>query len=170
MSKVSQTVLRTATTILIASSVVSGPAIATPGSGFAPSPVVNGHFGELNINTAENKTDKWGLHLKTLDDTDVGTDKLTVQPGGSSGWHTHPSPVFITVTQGSITWSDGSNPLCTAHTYTVGQSFIEGAYVPHNARNASNSEVAIFFATTVKPAWFVGPAFRLDRPKPNNCP
>ncbi|WP_309611764.1 cupin domain-containing protein [Sphingomonas sp.] len=170
MSNICLLVLRMSATALVATSVVSVSALATPGSGFAPSGVVSGHFGVLNINTADDKTGKWGLHLKTLDETDIATDKLTVQPGGSSGWHAHPSPVFITVTQGSITWSDGSNPLCTAHTYGVGQSFIEGAYVPHNARNASSSAVAVFFATTVKPAGFVGPPFRLDRPKPNNCP
>ena len=54
------------------------PALATPGSGFTPAPIVNGHFGTLNVNTSKDKTGKWGLHLKTLDDTDIGADRLTV--------------------------------------------------------------------------------------------
>ena len=170
MSNIRFLVLRMAATALVATSISSVPAVATPGSGFAPSGVVSGHFGVLNINTAEDKTGKWGLHLKTLDNTDIATDKLTVQPGGSSGWHAHPSPVFVTVTQGSIVWSDGANPLCTAHNYAAGQSFVESAYNAHNVRNASSSTVAVFFATTIKPVGFVGPPFRLDRPKPNNCP
>lgn len=170
MSSIHHLVLRAAATALVATTFNSGAALATPGSGFAPSPIVTGHFGELSINTAEDKTDKWGLHLKTLDDTDIAADRLTIQPGGSSGWHAHPSPVFITVTQGSIVWSDGANPLCTAHNYAAGQSFIESAYNSHNVGNPSSSTVAIFVATTIKPAGFVGPAFRLDRPKPNNCP
>ena len=151
---------------LIASTVLATPALATPGQGFMPAPIVNGHFGTLNVNTAGDKTDKWGMHLKTLDDTDIGADRLTVQPGGFSGWHAHPAPVFVTVTQGTIEWFDAS--LCAAHTYTVGQSFIEPAYSPHNVRNAGG-QVAEFVAIVIKPVGFVGPAFRLDRPTPSSC-
>ncbi|HEU5286309.1 MAG TPA: cupin domain-containing protein, partial [Sphingomicrobium sp.] len=115
------------------------------------------------------KTGKWGLILKTLDDTDMGSDRLTIQPGGFSGWHAHPGPVFVTVTQGSVIWYDGSNPLCTPHTFATGESFIEGAYRVHNVQNASNSTVAEFVAITIKPVGFVGPAFRLDRAEPTNC-
>lgn len=154
---------------LISSATLTTPVMATPGSGFAPSPIVSGNFGKLGVNTASDKTDKWGLILKTLDDTDIGADRLGIQPGGVSGWHAHPAPVFVTVTQGSITWYDGSDPLCTAHTYSAGQSFIEGAYRPHNVKNASNSASAEYVAVVIKPAGFPGPAFRLDRDKPNNC-
>ena len=154
---------------LIASSIFVVPALATPSSGFAPSLIVSGNFGTLNMNTAGDKTGKWGLHLKTLDNTDIAADRLTVQGGGFSGWHAHPGPVFVTVTQGSITWFNGSNPLCPSRTFTVGQSFIEEAYVIHNARNASASAVAEFVAITIKPVGFVGPPFRLNRDQPTNC-
>lgn len=154
---------------LVASSSLVGPALATPGNGFAPNPIVGGHFGTINLNTASEKTEKWGLILKTLDDTDISADRLTVQPSGYSGWHAHPGPVFVTVTQGSIIWFDGSNPLCTSHTYSAGQSFIEKPYRIHNVQNASSSATAEFIAVAIKPEGFVGPAFRLDRPEPNNC-
>ncbi|MCH8614661.1 cupin domain-containing protein [Sphingomonas sp. SM33] len=159
--------LRFTTVIAVAAStLLATPAIATPGSGFAPSPIVSGNFGTLNVNTADDKTGKWGLHLKTLDSTDIGADRLTVQAGGFSGWHAHPAPVFVTVVQGTIVWYDGSNPLCTGNTYSAGQSFVEGAYVPHNVWSADGAQ---FIAVVIKPAGFPGPAFRLDRPKPNNC-
>jgi quercetin dioxygenase-like cupin family protein len=161
--------LAAASATLITLAISSGPAMATPGSGFAPSPIVNGSFGNLHVNTSSDKTDKWGLILKTLDETDIGADRLTVQPSGFSGWHAHPAPVFVTVTQGTIIWYDGSDPLCTAHTYNAGQSFIEGAYKPHNVKNASTSAGAEFIAVVIKPSGFVGPAFRLNRDKPNNC-
>jgi len=154
---------------LVASPITTGTALATPGSGFAPGGIVNGHFGTIQVNTADNKTGDWGLILKTLDDTDMGVDRLSVQPGGYSGWHAHPGPVFVTVTQGSIIWYDGSDGLCTPHTYSQGESFIERPYRVHNAKNASNSEPAEFIAMTIKPVGFVGPAFRLDRAEPNNC-
>lgn len=155
--------------MLLASAFLASPAPATQGSGFAPSPIVNGHFGTLDVNTANEKTGHWGLLLKSKDDTDVGADRLSIQPGGVSGWHAHPAPVFVTVTQGSVVWYDGSNPLCTAHTYNTGESFIEGPYRIHDVRNASASASAEFIAVVIKPAGFEGPAFRLDRPEPNNC-
>jgi quercetin dioxygenase-like cupin family protein len=142
------------------------PAGATPGSGFAPSPIVNGHFGTLDAKTESDKTGHWVMILKTKDDTDVGSDRLTVQPGGFSGWHSHPAPVFVTVTQGSIVWYDGSNPTCPGHTYHVGDSFDEQAYRVHNVRNASNSAPAEFIAIRINPT---GVGFRLDETKPTNC-
>jgi quercetin dioxygenase-like cupin family protein len=154
---------------LIASSVVVAPLDATPGNGFAPNPIGSGNVGTLNINTAQDKTGKWGLHLKTLSSTDISADRLVVQESGFSGWHAHPGPVLVVVTQGSITWYDGSNPLCTGQTYTVGQAFIEEPFVVHNVVNVSASADAEFLAFTIKPQGVVGPAFRLDRPKPTNC-
>jgi quercetin dioxygenase-like cupin family protein len=158
-----------ASAALIATATFVSPAFATPPSGFTPSGIVGGQFGTLNVNTAGDKTGKWGMILKTLDDTDIGADRLTLAPSGYSGWHAHPAPVFITVTQGSIIWYDGSNPLCTPHTYAAGQSFIEPAYVIHNALNASNSATAEFIAIHINPTGTSGPAFVLDRPEPHNC-
>ena len=152
--------------VLLTTAVCVEPASATPGSGFAPSPIVNGHFGTLDVKTENDKTGHWGMILKTKDETDIGADRLTVQAGGSSGWHSHPSAVYVTVLQGTIVWTDGSDPLCRAHTYSAGQSFIEGAYRIHNVESAGGAE---FVAVVIKPAGFEGPKFRLDEGKPNNC-
>ena len=154
---------------ILASSLTAGSAMATPGSGFGPSPIVNGHFGQLDVKTEGDKVGKWGMILKTKDDTDVGADRLTVQPGGYSGWHSHPSAVYVTVTQGSIIWTNGADPLCPKHTYSAGQSFIEQAGASHNVRNASKTVGAEFIAIHINPTGTSGPAFRLDRARPNNC-
>ncbi len=119
-----------ASAMLIASSIVTAPASATPGSGFAPSPIVNGTFGTLSVNTSSDKTDKWGMILKTLSSTDIGADRLTVQSGGYSGWHAHPAPVFVTVTQGSIIWYNGSDPLCTGTPHSAG-GFLHRGCIRH---------------------------------------
>ncbi len=62
---------------LIASPMFVSPALATPGHGFAPSPVVNGTFGTLNINEGGHN-DHWSLMLKTNSSTDMGVDRLTM--------------------------------------------------------------------------------------------
>ena len=69
------------------------PALATPGSGFTPAPIVNGHFNTLNVNSSKDSA-------------------------------------------------------------------------IHNVTSAGGAE---FVAIVIKPEGFVGPAFRLDRAKANNC-
>lgn len=153
----------------IVASVCAAPALATPGSGITITPIVNGHFGTLQINTEGDKTDKWGMVLKTLDDSDIGSSRVVVEPQGSGGWHSHPAPNFLTVIRGTIEWVDSS--LCTVRVLHAGDSLIELAYRAHNARNPApiGGEVAEIIDVRIKPTSVVGPAFRIDEPVPNNC-
>ena len=149
--------------------VCAAPALATPGSGITITPIVNGHFGTLQINTEGDKTDKWGMVLKTLDDSDIGSSRVVVEPQGSGGWHSHPAPNFLTVVRGTIEWVDSS--LCTVRILHAGDSLVEPAYRAHNARNPAptGGEVAEIIDVRIKPTSVVGPAFRIDEPVPNNC-
>ena len=153
------------TAALVLPFLIATPATATPPSGISVETVVNGHFGELNVSPSE-KSGKWDMLLKTHVDTDIGTDAITLQGGGSTGWHSHPATVFVTVLSGSITWYDGSNPVCPGHHYSTGQSFIENANVIHNAVNASQSVEARFAAVRMNPT---GVPFVNDEAKPTNC-
>ena len=139
---------------------------ATPNSGVVPAVIVNGQFGKLDVKTESDKTDHWGLMVKSKDDTDVGSDRIGLQPGGVVGWHAHPAPVFVTVTKGSIVWFNGTDPVCPSQTFGVGQSLIEGAYIIHSVRNASSSDPAEYVAIRMNPT---GVPFRIDEPKPTNC-
>lgn len=141
----------------------AAPALATPGSGFTPSGISNGHYNALDVKA--DKTEKWDLLIKSKDDTDVAVDRLTVIPGGQSGWHSHPAPIFVTVTSGEVVWVDGGDPLCTAKTYHAGESFIEQAYRVHLVRNTSGS-TAEFIAVRLAPT---GVPVRLNADEPNNC-
>lgn len=162
--------MRAAAAFGLTASVVSfTPAVATAPSGLTVTPVVYGSFGTVQLNTADNKTDKWGMNLKTLDDTDVGVDLVSLDPGGTTGWHAHPSPVFVTVTQGSVVFSDGADPACPSHTYTAGQTFIEKAYAIHDLVNAGGS-TAQLYGVHLNPTSSSGPGFLIDEDKPTNCP
>jgi quercetin dioxygenase-like cupin family protein len=150
---------------LIASSVIGAPVLATPPSGISVETVVNGSFGQLNVSPSE-KSGKWDMLLRTKTDTDVGADDIVLQGGGSTGWHSHPATVFVTVLSGSIVWYDGGDPVCPGHSYTAGQSFIESANVVHNAVNGSPSAQAEFMAVRMNPT---GVPFVNDENKPTNC-
>jgi quercetin dioxygenase-like cupin family protein len=153
----------------LASAAILTPALATAPQGLSVNGIVSGSFGKLSLNTAGNKTGKWGMILKTLDDTDVGADEINLAAGGYTGWHSHPSAVFVTVTAGSIVWFDGSDPACPGHTYTVGQSFIEDVARIHNAFNASESTPAQFKAIHINPTGTSGPNFVINEDEPTNC-
>jgi len=159
-------IMRASAAALLASAIAT-PAFATPGSGISVVNLVNGHFGTLDIKTENNKVGHWGMILKTKDATDVGSDSLTLAGGGSTGWHSHPAAVMVTVVDGSINWYNGSNAMCPPTIYSAGQSFVEEAFVIHNAINASQGNQAKFIAIRINPT---GVPFRIDQPKPGTCP
>jgi quercetin dioxygenase-like cupin family protein len=100
---------------------------------------------------------------------DVVTVQNTADPGGSSGWHSHPGTAVIVVQSGQITLY--SEPVgggeCSVHTYTAGQVFLE---LPNDEENAVNigtvPEVAGITFFNVPH----GGSARIDRPDPGDCP
>ena len=165
MLQLHTTIMRAAAAALLASA-IAAPAIATPPSGLSVTNLVTGHYGSLDVKTENARVGHWGMMLKTKDDTDMGTDSITLAGGGYTGWHTHPAAVFVTVVEGSIVWYDGTNAMCPGTTYSAGQSFIEDAYVIHNATNASQGNEARFIAMHINPT---GVPFLASQPQPGGC-
>jgi quercetin dioxygenase-like cupin family protein len=156
------TAMRVAAVAAVAASVfIIAPVLATPGSGFTPTPLSKGLFAPLDVKA--DKTDKWDLFLKTKDASDIGVDHLSIAVDGQSGWHTHAGATFITVTSGEITWIDGV--MCSATIYRAGDGFVEPANHPHLVRNASGSPAEVI-AIQMRPKGTPG---RIDAPQPNNC-
>jgi quercetin dioxygenase-like cupin family protein len=121
----------------------AAPALATPQCGVTTTnlldPVPAGYFpsGLLNLMCRSNLP-AWLLNTRVRGDSDVYLSKLTFQPGGQSGWHSHPGPSLITVVQGTLTVYHGD---CTFETYSAGESFTDqGCGDIHNVRNEGASE------------------------------
>ena len=57
--------------------------------------------------------------------TDIVMTRITVLPGGSSGWHSHPGDAMIVVKQGDLTVYRSAGSVCDPTRYTAGQAFIE---------------------------------------------
>jgi quercetin dioxygenase-like cupin family protein len=99
-------------------------------------------------------------------DLDVVTQKITIAPGGHTGWHSHPGPVFVTITAGTMTFYDGDDPTCTPVDYATGDTFIDkGMGHVHIARNEGTTDL-VLYATYLLP---VGAPLRTDEPAPGNC-
>ena len=57
--------------------------------------------------------------------TDVVMSQITVNPGGSSGWHSHPGGAIIVVQQGTLVVYTAVGNQCQTTTYSAGQAFVE---------------------------------------------
>lgn len=141
--------------------VLAGVAAGTPGSGASPTTFSRGTLPEgVKIHTAD-------LKLSTRSDVDVVTQAITIVPGGHTGWHSHPGPVFVTIAAGAMTFYDADDPACLPIVYGTGDSFIDrgGGHV-HIARNEGAADL-VLYATYFVP---VGAPVRTDAADPGTCP
>jgi len=78
---------------------------------------------------------------------DVIALRVTLPPGGSTGWHRHPGPGFMVVTQGAVAVYAND---CTKTAYTKGQAYVEVPGLVNLVRN-DGSEPAVFVGSFVVP-------------------
>ena len=105
------------------------------------------------------------MSMAFRDDIEVVTQTIRIAPGGHTGWHSHPGPVFVTITQGSMSFYFASDPACTEIPYGDGDTFIDRGGTIHIARNEGDTDL-VLYATYLVP---VGVPFRVDQPNPGNC-
>jgi quercetin dioxygenase-like cupin family protein len=81
--------------------------------------------------------------------TDAGALWIAdIPPGGATGRHTHPTPRFVYVLEGSVILEmDGKPP----QTFRSGEAFAELPGMVHNFRNASASDPAKALGFQVAP-------------------
>ena len=92
---------------------------ATPPSAISFTPVGRATLPAFDIKRKDKGID-WRFDLETDQPIDVATQVVTFQPGGFSGWHTHPGPVFFTVKTGTLTVYEGDDPQCTPLVFPAG--------------------------------------------------
>jgi quercetin dioxygenase-like cupin family protein len=61
--------------------------------------------------------------------------------GGSTGWHSHPYPVFITVITGQLTFYEYDDPTCTPIVVSAGEGYVDSGH-GHIGRNESGQPAA----------------------------
>ena len=110
---------------------------------------------------------------------DIVVSRITVHPGGSSGWHSHPGGAIVVVQQGEVTvyesagtGEDGQGQTegdsnCIITMYTQGQAFVEGPGVVVDAVNTGSTDYIILATFPGVP---VGGSARIDQPNPGICP
>ena len=68
---------------------------------------------------------------------------ITVDPGGTFGWHSHPGPVLVTVAKGTLAEFHADGHRCPRTSVTAGQAFVESGGEVHLARNAGSTPVEL---------------------------
>jgi quercetin dioxygenase-like cupin family protein len=99
--------------------------------------------------------------------SDVAIAQITVGPGGSSGWHSHPGGAIVVVQQGSITVHRSIGSQCQIETYTAGQAFLERPGEVDQVTNETTDPYTLFVTFPRVPA---GASARTDEPDPGTCP
>src|ERR1051326_4203456 len=95
----------------VVTAVTVAPGGATPPSGLTQVPLARG-------------TDVSHGTVPLEVGTDVAMAQITVDPGGSTGWHSHPGGAIVVVKQGSPTVYESIGSQCETTTYNAGQAFI----------------------------------------------
>ncbi len=72
--------------------------------------------------------------------TNITYQSSVAVPGATTGWHSHPGPLFITVTAGAVTVYNAEDPTCTPRVFTAGQGFVEPE-TEHILRNEEPSRL-----------------------------
>ena len=158
--------------------VYTGNAQATLSSGFVGVTAAKATYGRIFSHVQTQDPQFWNEVINMVGTTDLYVQQNTWDPATcgspgcipSTGWHTHPGPSFVIVTQGSVTAYDGNDPACTPHVYTAGtpdNAFIDpGDGHVHIIRDESGA-VAKTITVQFVPA---GATRRQDAPDPGNCP
>ena len=155
-----------------------GTVWATPAVGFTSTTVALGRFNAIDVDNlsffppaAPTNThpgnNLWLSMQKTKGPSDLYVQSNVWAPGGTTGWHTHPSHSLIIVTAGTLTAYDGDDPACTPHVYTAGMGLVdEGGDHTHVIRNEGSVE-ARTVAVQLIPA---GATRRIDAEGNAACP
>jgi len=175
-----------------AATVVVAQALATAGSGAVSSYVARGPVSQsVVIGVPETKTATKTVRVRvgrktvtrrvsfTYDTVssmmtcgatacDTAYQQLTIQPGGRTGWHTHPGPTFVAVAQGEGTLYHAMSG-CPATKYGVGAGFMQPPTEVHNMRNEGSTPL-VLWAFYALPPGTSNAAIRVDQPQPAECP
>jgi quercetin dioxygenase-like cupin family protein len=100
--------------------------------------------------------------------SDIIIVRGTVEPGGNTGWHSHPAPEIAVVKAGTLTYYDGMDKDCTPQPVTAGQGQFESPGHVHITRNEGSVPVEVYAAFIV-PDGEKAP-LRVDADRPGNCP
>jgi len=150
--------------VAVVAAISVGQAWGTSGSGTQSTLVGRATFDDP-IYVRRVGEDNWKVAVKAKPALDVAVQSIVFQPGGQSGWHSHPGPVFISVVSGEMTFYESDDPDCEPIVRHAGEGYLDTGEHAHIARNETGepaTNVVTYFAPP-------GAALRIDQPDPGHC-
>jgi quercetin dioxygenase-like cupin family protein len=157
---------------MLVGTVAVGTAAGTPGSGIVASLLARGTLeagdGKSRHHHDHGRHRHKPVRIELSTPSDLAVQQVTVDPGGTTGWHSHPGPAVVIVKSGSLTLYDGDDRRCRGTRYSAGKVFIDEGYGHvHIGRNEGTTPAELYVTFLDLP---VGAAPRIDVPSPGNCP
>ena len=130
--------------VALAAAAAAGGAWATPTTGVSYNMVLSTGTAEADIRTHSELVipgleEDYGAVLVTDGGSNVIQQEIKFAPGGTTGWHTHPGIVVLTLAadSGPVDWYDSK---CGKTVYKPGDSWTEGTKL-HDVVNRGPGEV-----------------------------
>jgi len=136
---------------------------AEPPSGVTPTILARGSYDGFNVRSNPQGTIA-DFRAHSTAPIDIIVRQHDYAPHSTTGWHTHPGPVFVTVTKGALTYYTLDDP-CTPHVVTAGHGFVDSGrgHVVLNQTDQPAQDISVITAP-------VGGVFRTNIDPPNvNC-
>jgi quercetin dioxygenase-like cupin family protein len=112
------------------------------------------------------QTPTHGVIINTRGNSDMYVATNTIVPGGATGWHSHPGPVFVLITSGTASVYEASDPTFTPTFYAAGTGFVDEPNTTHIVRNEGDVNL-VLTAVFMVPQ---GAPRRIDEPAPPGAP
>jgi hypothetical protein len=109
-------------------------ALASPPLGVTPTLLARGTYDAFKVKADPDGPIEFEAEAKPA--IDLVVRRHDYLPDSTTGWHSHPGPVFITVTQGELTYYEYDDPTCTPHVVSAGHGFVDNGQ-GHIVRNES---------------------------------
>jgi hypothetical protein len=135
-------------------------ALASPASNVTPTVLARGTYDEFKVMSNPETGGLFKAEAKSA--IDVVVRRHAYAAGGSTGWHAHPYPVFITVVEGHLTFYEYGDPTCTPIVVGPGEGYVDSGR-GHIARNETG-QPAVDVSVIMAP---VGAAFRSELTAPS---
>lgn len=136
---------------------------ASPAIGVTPTLIGRATFEPFRVKTHPHALVDVDVKARSHLDMVVRTHDYAA--GSTTGWHTHPGPVFISVLEGQVTFYEADDPTCAPHVVSAGQGYVDTGrgHVGRNETGEPAKDVTVILAPVNLP-------FRDELPAPNpNC-
>jgi hypothetical protein len=110
------------------------------------------------------------IRCSTAAPCDTAFQQVTINAGGSTGWHTHPGATFVAISQGEGTLYHAGASSCPSERYPARAGLYQTERDTHVLRNEAAADPLVLFAFYLLPGNTPDTGIRVDEPQPAGCP